>query len=245
VLFWYLLSPLLDLFQVPDGDSKVLVKEDEDEDDQDATAGSLPTEECTFSEGVVAVLLQVHPSHQISRNCQFVASDFVEFMLNEVGRQLLLTDEKVLSFESVLAVLPKILAGELVKYATSECSKENDPMLVDSIRQYMQSKFASIELSDRGLIAASKFLEYCLTEMLELGGNFSRDNHLSSVHPYHLFNIDDDEIEESFLEFCSMGSATRMINKHMVLKKEGIFTNDKENHDYFNQVFDVEDVFIN
>ena len=230
MLFWYLLSPLLDLFQVPDGDSKVLVKEDEDEDDQDATAGSLPTEECTFSEGVVAVLLQVHPSHQISRNCQFVASDFVEFMLNEVGRQLLLT---------------KLLAGELVKYATSECSKENDPMLVDSIRQYMQSKFASIELSDRGLIAASKFLEYCLTEMLELGGNFSRDNHLSSVHPYHLFNIDDDEIEESFLEFCSMGSATRMINKHMVLKQEGIFTNDKENHDYFNQVFDVEDVFIN
>jgi ankyrin repeat protein len=220
--------------QVPEGDMKVLIKDDEEDDDDLASAGFLPADECVFAQSVIKLLEHVHPDHHMSKNCQLVMSDFFEYIMNSMFRLIVSKHQSNLTQENIVAVIPSLVAGELVKFAISECSKTDNALFEDVIKQHLDKHFPSIKVVDNGLGAASKVIEYCTAELLELAGNLSRDRHLKCIHPDHVFNIDDDELEACFFRLSSYGTAVRSTYKNCVVKQHGIFTEEKENNDYFN-----------
>ena len=213
------------------------MKDNDDDSDEDASAGFLPSEDCLHAQAIISVLQQVHPEHHMSKNCQFSINDILECLMYTTFGKIVGDKGGMLSPENVIAVIPKVLDGQLVKFATAECENTQKPLFADNVRKYLEDHFAGITITEAGLVSASKLFEYCMAELLELAGNISKDEYLRCIHPHHVFNIDDDELEKSFLELICMGTASRKNLKNIVFRNDmGIFTNDSTNHDYFQQV---------
>jgi hypothetical protein len=232
---------------VPEGDSKVFKKNDDDDDDDDgkyADCDFLPAEECPFAENLVETLMTVHPNHHVSKHCQIVMNDMCTMILNRLFKHVLSNANGVLSKESVVAAVPALLHGELCKYAASECEKTSNPLFLKPLTIFATTFYpavASGEGEGEGLLTAAKLLEYCVAEVFELAGNFSRDCHLETVHPSHIMNLGDDEIEACLLSFSCMGTAVKnnamgalyALGSNTSAAYSHIFGNEKENHEYF------------
>ena len=60
---------------MPEGDAKVLHKDDDDDDDEDTSARFLPIEECLHAEEILKITRFVHFDMFLSRNTQHVVND--------------------------------------------------------------------------------------------------------------------------------------------------------------------------
>lgn len=224
--------------QVPEGDSQVFHKDNEDDDDCDAEPRPLSSEECPFAQNILEVMLMVHPDFHMSKNSQIVMNDFVEFILEKLFDEIVRNAGSSLTMDNLISVIPNIVHGDLIKHAISESKKavnENaKTTFLDDVASFLDSTSIPVTTSDEGLRAASLFIDYCVAEVLEMGGNCSRDCRLRCLHPDHIFCLNDDELEESFLTGCTMGSAFRFCHENIVFT-EKVDAAINTTHDFFQQ----------
>ena len=171
-------------------------------------------------------------------------NDMCQLILNRLFRHILSSAAGALTKDAVVAAIPVLLSGELCKYAETECAKTDSPIFLNPLTKFAATFHPDIAAeSEEGLLAAAKLLEYAAAELLELAGNCSRDFRLECVHPFHIMNIEDNELEEALLNFSCMGNAANNNGPKCALYQHSahtapasIFSNDKENHEYFSLV---------
>ena len=149
-----------------------------------------------FGPALQSFLSQVHPNHQLTRNCQRMMNDFICLMIRRIYSELKL---KSLAFskENIHTILPCIITlGEescLLSYAEKEIDKDSNVEELDTfLPSYLLDKFPELieqAASDEwpcGIKSCSHFVEYFCLELLELSGNASRDRHRYTIGVEHV-----------------------------------------------------------
>jgi hypothetical protein len=192
--------------QVPPGDAKVLPL-DHDPEDNDYDAQALPTEECLFAEELVRILTEVTGNMHMSRIAQLLMSDlaccFVDRVVEVCGGPAALT------FDAVMAAVPALLPGLLVKFGKSELEKDkiknmSDADVTGALAAYLAYAHPGVPAGSGGVKACYALLDYVLAEIIEVSSNQCRNSRLNCIHPWHIALAmgEDEELMKLAVPYC-------------------------------------------
>merc|ERR1711862_441369 len=169
------------------------------------------------------VLKQVHPDIGISNKAMMIINDFVWdifIRLVEEARELTMKSGKLtLDSRFIQTSVRLVIPGELAKHAVSEgvkavtkyCSVKTGNKSVRAGLQFpvgrvitLMKERTKIRIGQTSAVYLAAVLEYLTAEILELGGNGSKDLKVKRINPRHI-NLavrGDEELDRLLTNVC-------------------------------------------
>lgn len=169
----------------------------------------------SYASYIKKVQLQVHPDTKMSSASTAVLDAFVRVILKLISKQAMslmkVNKRKTLMIRDIQTAVQFVITGELSKHAAYDGTKAvhkydgySSPPGASKKKAVSMSRRAGIVFSVsrvarhmRFYICADRFapesavylaavLEYIVAEMIELGGNVTRDDHMRTLTPRHI-----------------------------------------------------------
>lgn len=194
------MNSILTHSKVPKGDARVPSSENPEDPDSWLVVDGL-----TFGEIVKASIESSSPNKQLSRNAQCFFDEWMKYMTNRVF-DFLKTQSLILSSSNMISGVKNVLSkvDQLLNYALKEIEKDDEGSFFEVLKAYIPENFP--EFCDQmdsddwisGVKKCSLFLDYFLSEAMELSSNCASDCHLKAINVSHIMTafLDDEDLLE-------------------------------------------------